>query len=385
MKYTPFVLFGAAVAALSVGNSQSLEWKSFNVSRSDERVTGISCTAKNSCIISTDASSYGNLYASNGTALGVVLLDGKEKELRFLGFEKVNGLTIAKNGFSRALISAKGDPTNKANWTYAVAAEKSVGGLNIQKGFGFKDGRYVMALTSYIAQSTDEFSAGAQFDAIWSPRDVPSNFMQLWRDSKQTLCRSRPAADTGRPFNLQNAYVAPDISLILFPSHWNDNEEKAAVCISTDGGKRFYRGELPGLQDRDHPLRMTCTSSNICFAMSNKASVSGVENDYIYYTTNAQQNPNSLWKAAKLPALKERSEFFTIFFAPDSKNGWVGGTVNKDSPLLFTTSDGGETWRDISQGVRTAAGSSQIHTGFALDANTIWLGTNKGTVITSAK
>jgi hypothetical protein len=386
MKIAPFVLFGVSLVALSVGHSQSLELKKFSVSNNQrERVTGILCSSAKSCVIGTDVfGGGGGLYASNGTSITSRLYSGTDQGVSFFGFSKVGNLTFAHANKANAFLHAIGDPTQVGNWKFIPFA--GVPGLSAQKGLGRKDDRTVLAVKAHWSDTSDELGNGTLFEAIWSPaNNVPKDFRNLFAQSGQTLCRSEPG-NSVLPEKVQNMYVAPDLSILLYGTNFNDSSnEKAAVCLSTDGGKRFYRGELPGLGAQDHPLGMTCIDKDKCFAFNSKVTLSYVENDYLYYTTNAQQNPKSVWKPAKLPTLRERTELTFLFFSPDGKNGWLGGNVEKSAPLLLSSNDGGETWRDSTASIRGLAADEQIHSGFALDASTIWLGTNKGTVITSAK
>ena len=159
--------------------------------------------------------------------------------------------------------------------------------------------------------------------------------------------------------------------------------EKPGVCLSTDGGKFFYRSELPGLDDGDDASGMTCVSSDRCFVFSDKG-YSGTH-DFIFYTNNAQKGVASTWTAAKLPTMREKSVFNAIFFAPDGINGWAVGAVENISPLLLSTKDGGQTWKDSSASVRSVAPEAQLHSGYAFDANNVWLGGNHDTLLTTTK
>jgi hypothetical protein len=386
-------ILGLATAALTIVNSQSLEFKSFKLTYPKERITGILCSNPKSCVISTDVSEGGKVYASNGQSMGATLIDGAysagvgEKvktlgALNFLGFSKFGDRVMVRATVSQAFITSKGDFTNASNWSVTTIG-KTTGGN--QTGIGMKDDRWVSGSRAVFSESLDEPSPGAIWDVIWSPDTHPSNFFQLWRESKQTLCNSEPGFTTV-PWSLQSMYVAADLSILAYTTNPNArNPEKAAVCLSSDGGKRFYRAELPGIKEQDHPIGVTCISSNTCFTFSNKKAVFYGETDYIYYTNDAQKNVASTWKAAKLPTLRTDSSFNSIFFAPDGKNGWAVGQVGNNSPLLLSTVDGGETWRDISVSIRGLVPEGRLHSGFALDANNVWLGTNQGMVLTSAK
>jgi hypothetical protein len=107
------------------------------------------------------------------------------------------------------------------------------------------------------------------------------------------------------------------------------NTEKTVACISTDGGKGFSRGKLPRLIHEDHPLGRTCIDKDQIFSFYGKFTLSGISTNYLYDTTNAQQNPKSVGKPAKLPTPREDGKLTFLFFNSDGKNGRFGGNVQK--------------------------------------------------------
>ena len=260
------------------------------------------------------------------------------------------------------------------------------GGLNTQTGIGVKDDRWVLGVQAFISESLDDPSPGALWTPIWSPEGAPDGFYQLWRDSDKTLCSSVPGAPMA-PKPLQSVYIASDLAIIAYTTSGGSRAapDKEGVCLSSDGGKRFYRANLPDAQDGDNPYGVTCITGDRCFAFSNKAAVFGGKTDFIYVTNDARKTVASTWKPAKLPTMRPDSRFNAIFFAPDGKSGWAVGQVDVSNPLLLSTTDSGETWKDSTASVRGLAPDAQLHSGFALSASAIWLGTNQGTVITSAK
>jgi hypothetical protein len=391
-KLSLSAILGPTTVLLAIANSQSLEFKSFKLTSPKERVTGIYCITPKNCVLGTEVSGGGKIYASNGQSMGVKLVDGADSNnaskigllgsINFYGFAKAGNQIMALSNVSSAFISSKADLTA---WTVKTLG-KTPGGLNVQTGIGVKDDRWVMGVQAFISESLDEPSDGALWTAIWSPESAPDGFYQLWRDSNKTLCSSIP----GSPFAikpLQNVYIAADLSILAYPTNGGSRSspDKEGVCLSSDGGKRFYRANLPDSQTGDTPYGVTCISSEKCFTFSNKAAVFYGKTDFIYFTSDARKTAASTWKAAKLPTMRPDSRFNGIFFAPDGKNGWAVGQVGVSNPLLLGTTDGGETWKDVTASVRGLAPEAQLQTGFALDANTIWLGTNQGTVVTSAK
>ena len=79
-----------------------------------------------------------------------------------------------------------------------------------------------------------------------------------------------------------------------------------------------------------------------------------------------------------------------MFFEPTGKTGWMVGRKSGDDasppPLLWKTTDGGATWKDISvasfataSSVGVAAdGGTWLESGFALDAKNIWIAGHDG-------
>ncbi len=385
-------ILGATTVLLAVANSQSLEFKSFKLTDPKERVTGIYCANPKSCVVATAVSGGGKVYASNGQSAGAKLVDGSDDAnsskvgllggINFFGFAKAGDKIMALTNVSNALISSK---DGIGNWSVGTLG-KTPGGLNYQSGIGVKDDRWVLGVQAFITESLDEPSAGALWTSIWSPESAPDGFFQLWRESNKTLCSSLPGLAASPP-PLQSVYIAADLGILAYPTSGGSRAapDKEGVCLSSDGGKRFYRANLPDAQSGDTPYGVTCISSEKCFTFSNKAAVFYGKTDFIYLTTDARKTATSTWKAAKLPTMRPDSRFNGIFFAPDGKNGWAVGQVGVSNPLLLSTVDGGETWKDTTASVRGLAPDAQLHTGFALDANTIWLGTNQGIVITSSK
>ena len=60
-----------------------------------------------------------------------------------------------------------------------------------------------------------------------------------------------------------------------------------------------------------------------------------------------------------------------IFFAPDGVHGWAVGNLSR-KPLMLRTTDSGHSWTDVSAQVASIA-QSDLQSGFALDANKVWV------------
>lgn len=386
-----------AIGALLVtgARSQSNEFRIIKLPGQSERVTAIHCLNAKACVIGTDASGPSHIYVSDGQKITGTLVTGDtnfgEKvgtlgDIGFLGFSKVEDRLIAHlNGSAEGFLSAKGDFTQASSWTTDLIGTASgiKFGLNQQMGVGVKDGRWVHFMMSSVMESTDAPGKGALWTPVWSPVDpsFPKNFLEQYQKDK-SLCIVEPGASAA-PKLVQPAYVAPNLGVILHTSGFYSQRARdrssgeAGVCISIDGGKHFHLVAFKGVRSDDGPAGVTCISIERCFAYS------GIrDTKFIYATSNASKGKDSSWAATKLPALRENSVINNIFFAPDGKHGWAVGSVANSSPLVLSSDDGGESWKDASASARAAAPNARLHSGFAVDAIHVWLGGEKDTLLT---
>ncbi|MDX2006035.1 MAG: hypothetical protein SFU83_12215 [Meiothermus sp.] len=386
----------AAPLALGLAAAQPA-FKVIKLPNDGERVTGIYCSAPDACVISTDrAGGPGRVYASNGTQITATLLVGDAKfaeplgtlgEVGFLGFTKVGDrLIVHVAGAGAAFVSATGDITKAASWSAVKIGVLDGGGtfgLNQQMGIGSKDGRWVLFTLRTLYETNDAPAPGALWSPLWSPvaPSVPRNFAELKRANPK-LCDSDPGTGI-LPRLTQVGYVAPDLSLILYPNGARNQRGSGSpgVCISTDGGKRFALAELKGVEGDLGPLGFACPTPTRCLAFG------GLDNApasaYIYVSNDPQKGQDSTWTKATLPNLRENTVFRHVFFAPGGVNGWAVGKTDSASPLVFQTTDGGATWRDITSSVRALASSARLHAGFAVDANRVWIGGEGSTLLVS--
>ncbi len=386
-----------AVVALAFAYAQAGTWKSIKLPQDNERVTGMYCASAKACVIATSVfGGAGHLYASDGQKITATLLTGDAKlaeklgtlgEIGFTGLSKVRDKLIALvDGAGASFVSATGDFTKAASWTTVKIGVLDGGetfGLNQQMGIGEKDGRWVLFNSRETYDTTDAPSPGALWSPLWSPvppGSVPSNFENLLKADPR-LCDSDPGVSIS-PHLTQPAYVAPDLSVILYPSGARNQRgtQTAGVCLSTDGGKRYYRIVFKGIEDGAGPLGVTCTNSKRCYAYGglNPEPESG----FIFLTNDAQKGADSSWIKAKLPTLRENTIFYHMFFAPDGMNGWAVGKTGSSSALLFASTDGGATWKDSTSSIRALASDSRLHSGYAFDASHLWVGGEKGTLLT---
>ena len=363
----------------------------------DERVTGVYCSSAQACVITTNVfGGAGHLYATDGKKITATLLSGDSKlaerlgtlgTLGFTGVSKVEGRLIAQvDGAGGSLVSASGDPTQAVSWSAVKIGTLGSGqtfGLNQQMGLGFRGDRWVSLLFRNVYESTDAPGPGALWTPLWSPvaPSVPGNFEAL-KKADPKLCDSDPGVSVS-PHLTQAAYVAPDLSLMLYPSGARNQRgsDSPGMCISTDEGKRFSHVEFTGIGEDYGPLGVTCLNSSKCLAYGGLDFAP--ESAFIYLTGDAQKGAASSWTKAKLPTLRENTKFRNVFFAPGGLNGWAVGWSGSSDALMLSTSDGGSSWKDVTSSIRSLASGARLHSGFAFDATHVWIGGEKSLVLTT--
>ncbi len=388
---------GVGLLALALTHAQrGAEFRSIKLPGDNERVTGMYCASAKACVIATNVfGEAGHLYATDGQKITGTLMTGDSKfaeklgtlgTVSFDGFSKVGNRLIANvEGAGVSFVSATGDITQAASWSAVKIGTLSgdgTFGLNQQMGLGMKDDRWVHFTFRSIFETTDAPGPGALWTRLWSPvsPSVPSNFEELHKADK-TLCDSDPGVSI-TPRLTQPAYVAPDLSVILYPSGARNQrgDDTPGVCISTDGGKRFYHVEFKGITDDHGPLGVTCVTASKCFAYGGLDNAA--DSAFVYFTTDAQKGVNSSWTKAKLPTLREDTKFRSIAFAPDGMNGWLAGWSEANTTSLFSSTDGGASWKDETSSVRALAPNSRLHSVYAFDAAHVWIGGEQNTLLT---
>jgi hypothetical protein len=365
---------------------------------SGERVTGIFCTSTTSCLIATDgAMDLGHVYLTDGQTITATPITGDYEFaqglgtlgiVNFMGFSHLGeDLIVHIDGAGNALVTA--DVSKLDTWTadtLGIPDGSSSFGANQQIGFGMKEGRWVYFRRATIYETTDAPGPGALWFPIWSPSspgEIPSNFLELYKNDPK-LCAAEPSVSIS-PKLTQAGYVAPDLSVILYPAGSRNQNSTAGpgVCLSTDGGQRFFHIAFADIPDDLGPLGVGCASDNLCFAYG------GLEYEpdsvYIYVTKDAQKGVDSSWVRATLPALKEDSRFRSMAFSSDGFSGWAVGASGSSSSLVLTSSDGGATWTDQTSVVRALAPDSRLHTVYVFSNEHVWIGGENGVLLTSGE
>jgi len=370
------------------------------LNQSEARVTGILCSSRDACVISTDVfGDPGKVMAASDHAVGATLFDGADAaapagvvvgSVGFQGIDRTRNGVIARADVSGAYISAAGDFTQAASWSVVEIGSVAGGifGLNGQEALQESaDGEWLFINTDgYVYSAASAPGAATAWTTLWSPNaqpPVPEDFPARYA-ADPTLCDSDVGTETV-PRATQNVYISPDLALVVLPAGGLNQRgtAKPGVCISTDRGKTFFQSPFAGLpDDTDNagPMAVTCLDVNRCFAFNGLNF--GGNAIYVYYTANASMGKASTWTRATLPAgLPSASTIDPrfLFFAPDGMHGWLAG-ANDGGPMLLRTTDGGHSFTDVTGSVR-AVTSERLHSGFALDADHIWVGGENGALL----
>lgn len=187
----------------------------------------------------------------------------------------------------------------------------------------------------------------------------------------------------GVPVQRTRVYVSPDGNFIAYVASPDFDPQ---VCVSSDGGKTFYPKLLPGVAaDAQGSTPSGVTFANATTGIAFWASSIYPGLGYVYCTTDAGQT----WAKVDLPSdvAQTSIELASAFFAPDGAHGWiVGYDYDSSTALLLRSDDGGATWKRSSGDLASKvaqAGGGKLFTGFALDADHIWVGGEYGVLAAS--
>lgn len=182
------------------------------------------------------------------------------------------------------------------------------------------------------------------------------------------------AADPQRAF-----FVSSDGKTMIYNGGAND---LTGVCRSTDGGQNFLPVTFP---NPPNPVSGVTAAPYVILFTSDTNGIAAYANDlepanssYVYTTADG----GATWTLATIPTMPAPFAITSGFAAPDGQHAWIEGFTSDSPPLmvLWKSSDGGKTWKDVSAALTVAnAGTMyKLHSGFALDANNIWVGGDNG-------
>ncbi|MBS2032402.1 MAG: hypothetical protein JST54_31190 [Deltaproteobacteria bacterium] len=406
----------STTSGTTAGTTGGQGWHAFDMplAQQDSDIRGVYCSAADKCVIATvpgvSSDPGGRVFALSPSGIGATLLDGTYHsaggdlpalayqlgDIAFIGFESTHaGLIVHADNDNLYLVNS-GDITSEAAWQSSSAAPNgTLDNTQLAAEEGDANNHFLMGGNfGYLFSSTQAPSASTSWTKVWAPNavpPVPADFDTQYA-SDPTLCNSDLTAG-GIPEPGHMLYIAGDLSVVVGPSgglnqNYTDMQSAAprpGVCISTDQGQHFYYSAFTNLpfdpsgSSSPGPSGITCTDKDHCYAFS--GSQGGMNGSaYIYSSSNASANKTSTWTGATLPAsltATDSADIHDVFFAPDGTHGWAVGNINH-AALLLRTTDSGHTWTDVSSSVVGLNGSADLYSGFALDADHIWVGGRYG-------
>jgi hypothetical protein len=366
------------------------------VAAHEVRITGIHCESAAECAVSVE-SGHGFIAGASTSGVSGVVLDGAvvaqagsgTADMDFTGFNKTSLGVVARMGLSNYFVLADGNLTDPASWSF-----QSMGTNESDNDFQVLNTQWLIAddgsgnwIFNYngVIWGTDSNPSPTTFwNGLWSPNrnpPFPSDFLDR-KSADDSICDSSPEMNVS-PTATQFNYAAPDFSVIIYPANTinQGGSDPTGVCVSTDGAQNFRHVPFPDATNEDHegPKAVYCIDKDRCWAYNGRQFAT--DSVYVYYTTNASQGTSMTWTRAQLPSLPDVGVVPRhIFFAPDGQHGWLVGQLTSSSPLMLYTDDGGQSWENISGGVQAAVGGVRLHSGFAIDANRIFVGGESATL-----
>jgi hypothetical protein len=290
----------------------------------------------------------------------------------FTFFSTPLGLIAASN-FGDSIVVSNDDGA-----TFKIGPASTSGTPNAQQVWLSKDSKGAWHELDDIGNvwlSSSDPGPSSTWTRTWNPEAVPPDPNPVpAEDCQQTFFSGYFAKDPQRVF-----WASSDGQTMVYPRGYGDNP--AGVCRSTDGGHNFLPVDLP-----NPPADSALSAPYVILFTSDTHGIAARSNDldslgaYIYTTDDG----GATWTAATLPSILTTADqnvaITSGFAAPDGQHVWlVGFQGSNTKALLLKSSDGGKTWKDLSAKLGMMSDTYQkLHTGFALDANNIWVGGDLG-------
>jgi hypothetical protein len=266
-------------------------------------------------------------------------------------------------------------PSTDNGKTFQTVASSSTATPNAQWIWLSKDSAATWHLIDDIGNvwnSTTGPVATTSWTRTWQPEATPPVPDPVpAADCQSSWHQDYFAADSQRAF-----FVSSDGKTMIYNA---GADGFVGVCRSTDSGNNFLPVTFP------NPPNGSTGIPYVILFTSDKNGIAAYANDledantsYVYYTADG----GATWTLSTLPTMASQFALTSGFAAPDGQHLWVEGFTNDSPPkmVLWKSSDGGKTWKDVSAAITAAnAGAMyKLHTGFALDANNIWVGGDNG-------
>ena len=316
----------------------------------------------------------GAVFQATGEAVTNVAFSGNETGIRLLGTINWIGLEPSPSGYVAMAYAADVIQSKDGGASFQIEGNSTSDRFGIEHVLAYRvspTGTTMVRKTGVVTVSTGAPGPGASYEDVWAPNASSPTPNPVPDD----MCQGGPLG-TGAPTTRYSVHVSPDRNFLAYTSNPDHQPE---ICISTDGGRSFYPRSLDVPESAiDFPATgVVFTSATTGITWFAQPTADG--GNYIKRTTDG----GATWSAIALPAevANKSIDLPAGFFAPDGQHGWLAGFDYDDTAaLLLATSDGGVTWRvvpEVASAVE-AAGGDKLFTGFALDADHVWIGGARG-------
>ena len=356
-------------------------------------VTGVRCIDATRCAIATrNRNDGGALFATaDGATLEPVLTSADIVEAtgligtaQFLAIDDTGSGWIARLDIAEPFVMTTGDPSTPAGWTMLdVGVNESDSDFTVlnnqelvRAGTG---GGWLYAYSGVVWGTQAAPGPQTAWDGLWAPQRVPTfpREYDALKAADPTLCDSDPTVAID-PDMGAFGYASPDLQLVVYPAGGRNQggSDAPGACVSRDGGMTFHQQPFPDLDPSEiGPLAVQCVDPDRCWAIGGVAFDSAPA--YVYYTRDASAAAPT-WQRGQVPSTDDADQPRAIGIAADGEHGWLVG----DDGLVWSTADGGATWRDEGGALESAAGATiDWASVYVLDAGRTWFGGADGTVI----
>jgi hypothetical protein len=242
--------------------------------------------------------------------------------------------------------------------------------------FETDDGFIALVGSGVVATSTEAPGPGATWTETWAPEGIPTTPNPFPEEG----CAYGPRSRITENLN-QIGGVSPDGQTVIYVGRSQDIGGEHVVCVSNDGGVFFEPRVLAVGEEASAvgPTAARMVSDTVGFVATSDFSSGDGGTATIWKTEDA----GATWAATSIPAVVNENvvQIATIFFAPGGEVGYAAGQIGAgDGPLLLKTTDGGDTWVEpsgvgsLAAAMEDAGTFGRIYTGFALDADNLWVG-----------
>lgn len=344
-------------------------------------VNAIWCAALDRCVLATagDAFEAGNLYAATYEAVTAIVVEGSSiaSDLAFIGLSPLPSGLVARVDRPQPLVLSTEDFTSPAGWAAIDPGDLGSfeAAFNPQMWLQTSPAGSQLALRNAVLLSSSAPGAGAVWVPSWAPPGVPSNFVDLLI-ADPMLCTVAPTLGWGPV-----GWVSDDLQTTAFAVGNGLDDAYPGACVSTDGAATFRYAPLPaGEVTFGGPRGLRCNDAEHCWLFGDDS----VTQPAYVYSLEGSLAGTLTWKRANIPAGPER-QLRDLYFAPDNLRGWAVGTEAPGRGLLLASEDGGLTWSDnLVAGVAAFEGAALLSV-FALDAQNIWVGGERGLVMSNGR